>query len=96
MSTGNILKFSELYHDIDALLLVGGLHSDSDPVLMAEQMRDFVRFASDAGQGEKVMVLTHSRIEPEGYESTTSTADYLIGKLGFRRHFFEKTDSIGQ
>jgi hypothetical protein len=91
-----LLKFPELYRDIDALLLADGLHSDSDPQLMAEQMQDFVRFASDAGQGKKVMVLTHSRIEPEGYESTTSTADYLIGKLGLGRHFVEQTDSIGQ
>jgi hypothetical protein len=91
-----LLKFPELYRDIDALLLADGLHTDSDPRLMAEQMQDFVRFASDAGQGKKVMVLTHSRIEPEGYESTTSTADYLIGKLGIQRHFVEQADSIGQ
>ena len=91
-----LLKFPELYREIDALLLADGLHTDSDSLRMAEQMSDFVRFAADASRCEKVMVVTHSRIEPEGYESTTSTADYLIRKLDLARDYTERADSIGQ
>jgi hypothetical protein len=91
-----LLKFPELYHDIDALLLADGLHTDSDSLRMAEQMSGFVRFAADASRSEKVMVVTHSRIEPEGYESTTSTADYLLRELGLARDYIARADSIGQ
>ena len=42
------------------------------------------------------MVVTHSRIEPNGYESTTSTADYLLRELDLARNYIAKADSIGQ
>lgn len=48
-----------------------------DPELMA----GFVNFARLAADGKKRMVISHSRQVPEGYASTTETADYLIGQL---------------
>jgi PBP4 family serine-type D-alanyl-D-alanine carboxypeptidase len=52
-----------------------------DPELMA----GFVRFAEAAAKGEKRLVISHSAQVPEGYASTTETADYLINQLGGAR-----------
>lgn len=53
-----------------------------DPELMA----GFLRFAEAAVKGEKRLVISHSAQVPEGYASTTETADYLIKKLGGTRN----------
>ena len=66
-----------------------------DPQLMAEQMEDFLRFAADASQSEKVLVVTHSSIDPETYASTTRTADYLLAGLDLGREPVSATDAIG-
>jgi hypothetical protein len=41
-------------------------------------MADFSRFAAEAVAGRKIFVLSHSAQVPEGYASTTETADVLI------------------
>ena len=52
-----------------------------DPALMA----GFVQFAKLAIDGKKRLVISHSAQVPEGYASTTETADYLIAQLGGAR-----------
>lgn len=52
-----------------------------DPALM----EGFVRFAQLASSGKKRMLITHSQQVPEGYGSTTETADYLIAAVGGSR-----------
>ncbi|MEO6245790.1 MAG: hypothetical protein ABIQ12_10165, partial [Opitutaceae bacterium] len=47
----------------------------------AELMDGFLRFARLAAEGKKRLVISHSQQVPEGYASTTETADYLIQKL---------------
>jgi hypothetical protein len=47
-----------------------------------ELMAGFVRFAREAAAGRKAMLLTHSAQVPEGYASTTETADFLIAAVG--------------
>jgi hypothetical protein len=74
----------------DAVLLVDGLHTGYDPEgkpgpLKAEGLQPFVAFAREASQGRKRMVVTHSEIFPGTFASTTDTADYLLGQLGFKR-----------
>lgn len=49
-----------------------------DPELMA----GFLRFARLAAEGRKRLLISHSAQVPEGYASTTETADYLIHQLG--------------
>lgn len=51
----------------------------------AELMSGFLRFAELAAAGKKRLVISHSRQVPEGYASTTETADYLIARLGSER-----------
>ncbi|MBL9190162.1 MAG: D-alanyl-D-alanine carboxypeptidase/D-alanyl-D-alanine-endopeptidase [Opitutaceae bacterium] len=50
-----------------------------------ELMAGFLRFAEEAAAGRKRLVISHSAQVPEGYASTTETADYLIGRLGGAR-----------
>lgn len=50
-----------------------------------ELMASFLRFARLATEGKKRMVISHSRQIPEGYASTTETADYLIAQLHGQR-----------
>jgi hypothetical protein len=45
-------------------------------------MEGFRRFALEAAAGRKTFVLTHSAQVPEGYGSTTETADFLIRAVG--------------
>ena len=49
-----------------------------DPALMD----GFRRFALEAANSRKTFLLTHSEQVPEGYASTTETADYLIDAVG--------------
>jgi hypothetical protein len=55
----------------------------------AELMAGFVRFAELAAAGKKRLLISHSRQIPEGYASTTETADYLINKIGGERKTVE-------
>lgn len=49
-----------------------------DPELMA----GFSAYARRAAAGEVRLLITHTEQVPEGYASTTETADYLIAQLG--------------
>ena len=90
-----LLKRPESYRMIDAVVLADGLHADTDSATMAMQMRDFCRYALDACAGRKAMLITHSCIPTSGYESTTSTANYLLRGIGVERRAVSLTDEIG-
>ncbi len=74
---------------VDALLLMDSLHAGFTPGSKTEvypsHIRPFVEFARRAIAGDKLMVLTHSTIETEGYASTTQTANALLAALGIER-----------
>ena len=90
-----ILKTPSYYTGISAINLADGLHCNSDPAVRAIQMRDFLRFASDARAAKKIMLITHSSIPTTGYPNTTQTADYLIDRLGATRLPDTTVDEIG-
>jgi hypothetical protein len=86
----DLLKDPALFARIDALVLADSLHAGftGDPALRRPdpaQMKDFVRYAREAAAGRKKLILSHSRIRPEGYAGTTETADYLIAALNGER-----------
>lgn len=81
-----LLKVPEHFARIDALVMADSLYcgyagepakKQVDPKLMD----GFERFAREAAAGRKRLLLTHSAQVPEGYASTTETADYLLGRL---------------
>ncbi len=90
-----MFKTAAYYNRINALTLADGLHCNSDSATMRTQMQDFVRFARDARDRRKVLLLTHSSITTSGYENTTQTGTYLVNNIGSTRRSFSATDSIG-
>lgn len=90
-----ILKTQSYYDMISAINLADGLHCNSDPGTAAIQMQDFLKFAKDARDEDKIMLLTHSSITTSGYQSTTQTANYLIQNTGVSVTPVNQTDEIG-
>lgn len=82
-----LLAVPEHFRRIDALILADSLYcgyagSAADRRLDPEKMAGFRRFAAEAAAGGKTLVLSHSAQVPEGYASTTETADDLIRRVG--------------
>jgi len=82
---------------VDAVVLIDGLHSNysnaSRTKLRSYQLKPFVKFAKHAAQGRRFMFVSHPKIIPPGYASTTETAHYLAEKLGVRVHKLSVKDS---
>jgi hypothetical protein len=81
------------YHtdDIDAVVLLDGLHAGWDPRhgrghswqnVTAGPIAPTIEFARQAMAGEKLFVFTYSEIDPVLYPSTSLTAQYLLQDLG--------------
>jgi hypothetical protein len=90
-----ILKSERYYSKIDAIILLDGLHTDyveteNGKAVNPQQMKDFLRFARDAVKFKREFIITHSEIIPEGYSSTTETANYLIDSTKTERIFAER------
>src|SRR5205085_2033835 len=76
-----LLKSEAIYERIDTLVMADSIYagyvpgtksSDVDPVAMT----GFLKFARDATEGRKTMVISHCELRPETYASTAETADY--------------------
>ncbi|MCX8057293.1 MAG: hypothetical protein N3F03_06790 [Ignavibacteria bacterium] len=90
-----ILKYDRYYKMIKGLILLDGLHTDyvninSNKMVNPNQMENFLKFALDACKCRKKFILTHSEIIPDGYSSTTETAQYLIKSTNTEIVFSEK------
>ncbi|MFO7525081.1 MAG: hypothetical protein R6W68_06470 [Ignavibacteriaceae bacterium] len=90
-----IIKTQSYYDIINAINLADGLHSSSDPGTAAIQMQDFLKFAIDARDNKKIMLLTHSSITTSGYQSTNQTSNYLINGTGTQVTNVPEVDEIG-
>jgi hypothetical protein len=82
-----LLKDPEHFARIDALVMADSLYAgyEGDPAsrrVDPRLMDGFRRFATAAAEGKKSFLLTHSAQVPEGYASTTETADDLIRAVG--------------
>ena len=84
-----ILMNKSHYDEIDAVILLDGLHCGyvhNAPSRRADLavLSPFLRFAKDAAAGKKLFVFTHSSIQTytDGYASTTEVADALAPELG--------------
>lgn len=88
-----ILKVPSWYDRVDTVLLIDGLHTGYvggqpgplESKLETENLEVFLRFAKDAVDGRKTLLVTHSEIFPGTFASTTETADYLLAALGLKR-----------
>lgn len=86
-----LLRHPAVFARIDALVMADSIYCgytgdpkqrQVDDALMA----DFLRFARLATEGRKQLIVSHNRQVPDGYASTTETADYLIARLGLVRN----------
>jgi hypothetical protein len=85
-----LLKDPAVFARIDALVMADSIYAGylgdaATGQIDPEKMEGFLRFAREAAAGRKWMILSHSAQRPEGYASTTETADYLISNLGGKR-----------
>jgi hypothetical protein len=88
-----ILQVPEYYERVRCVVLIDGLHAGYvggkpgplESKLETDGLEVFVKFARDAADGKKQMILTHTEIFPGTFASTTETADYLLKQLGLRR-----------
>jgi hypothetical protein len=91
-----LLKDPAAFERIDALVMADSIHAGftGDPAgrqVNPEQMEGFLRFARAAVDGRKCLIISHSRIQPPNYASTTETADYLLQTLGGSRESVSAT-----
>ena len=87
-----LLKSEEHYRRIDAIVMADSIYAgfiddgQQSPVEMKrdvepKHMEGFLRFAHDAVDGRKTLVVSHCQLRPETYASTAETADYLLKQL---------------
>ena len=77
--------------DIDAVVLLDGLHAARDRQasggmgqgrVIAGPIAPTVEFARQALAGDKIFIFTHSEVDPVLYPSTGQTAQFLLNELG--------------
>lgn len=88
-SVGKILNSRSQLDRVDAVLLLDSPHAKFAPFSETEvyppSLDNFANFARRAVAGQKLMIITHSDIETEGYPSTTQTMDALLALLSLKR-----------
>ncbi|HLV19357.1 MAG TPA: hypothetical protein VKZ49_00690 [Polyangiaceae bacterium] len=80
---------------VDAVVLIDGLHTAREPRAAAAQIEPFARFAARAARLERLMIVTHSSIDPPNFSSTTETAHQLIAGLNGRPSEVYRRDRYG-
>jgi hypothetical protein len=91
-----LLKDPETFARIDALVMADSIYAGftGDPALRQvdpANMEGFLRFAREAAEGRKRMLVSHTQLHTPTYASTVETADYLVGELGGKREEVEES-----
>jgi hypothetical protein len=81
-----LLKVEEFYQRIDVLVMADSIYAGFVGDLAQRQvdpnlMSGFLRFARDAAEGRKVLIVTYSQVKTD-YASTAETANYLLTQIG--------------
>ncbi len=87
-------KHAEL---VDAVILLDGLHTSfrlGTTQVDGGNIAGVTRFAERAKAGEKLLVITHSNIQPGGYLGVKETTDYLLSQVGVERHEASATTTL--
>lgn len=95
-----LLKDTESFERIDRLIMADSIYAGyvGDPASRSvdpELMDGFLRFAREAREGRKRLLITHTDLIPDGYASTAETADFLIAGLGGSRELKDETLADG-
>jgi hypothetical protein len=94
-AVGKILSVPRYFDMVDSVVLLDGLHAQytlrpGEPRgpnkgagrVNVGQLSTFIRFASEAVQGRKQMVVTHTSIMTPDYASSTEASDALVREVG--------------
>jgi hypothetical protein len=79
--------------DVDTVILIDGLHGPRGHLELP--LAPFVDFARQAEKGERLMIVTHSSIDPPDFASTTEAAHYLLSALGEKPEAVKRDDRYG-
>jgi hypothetical protein len=83
-------------NDFDAVILIDGLHAPrGDSAAFKAQLKPFVDYATRAAHGDRLMIITHSSIDPPDFASTTECAHYLVSSLGGKPQAVRRADPWG-
>lgn len=77
-----LLQQSQRMEEVDAVILLDGLHTAREPELADVQLEAFVRFAERAARGDALMFVSYSSVGTDGFASTHESARRLIHALG--------------
>jgi hypothetical protein len=92
---GVLLQQSENTDDVDAVILLDGLHASRDDEVAIEQLGPFIRFAERAARGEAFMFVSYSSVGTDGYASSHETARRVVRELGGVPLAVERQDAGG-
>lgn len=73
---------------VDAVVLLDGLHTsyrEGTNIVESASLVSIESFAKRAMKNEKLLVITHSNIQPMGYLGVRETVDFLLGRLELQR-----------
>ena len=80
---------------VDAVLLIDGLHGPRGGKGLSTQLASFVEFAKRAERGERWFTVTHSSIPTSEFTSTTESAHFLEHELGGKPTRVARNDGFG-
>lgn len=90
-----VLEQSSNAHEVDAVILLDGLHASRKDDTAELQLKPFIEFAKRAARGEAYMFVSYSSVPTDGYASTHETGRRLIRALGGEPLFVEREDVGG-
>lgn len=80
---------------LEAVVLIDGLHAARDKTAMIAELAPFEAYARSATAGDKLMIVTHSSIDPPTFASTTEMSHLLVSRLGGTPERVHREDSLG-
>lgn len=92
-----ILEHPDDADRVDAVLLLDGLHvsyREGTHDVEEAKIAGVIRYAERAKRGEKLFLVNHSDIEPQGYLGVHETVDFLLGRIGVERKPAEGTTTL--
>jgi hypothetical protein len=90
-----VLERSTNAKNIDAVILLDGLHASRKDEMAELQLAPFIEFAKRAARGDAFMFVSYSSVGTDGYASTHETGRRLIRSLGGEPLFVEREDVGG-
>jgi hypothetical protein len=82
-------------NELDAIILIDGLHAPRERTAFRAQLQPFVHYSALAAAGERLMIVTHSSIDPPDFACSTESAHYLIASLGGKPTAVQRKDPFG-